>query len=52
VPTSLTVNPSLTIAALAERASAYVLASAKAAGVKVRAGAPAPGSASLPVVRR
>ena len=52
VPTSLTVNPSLTIAALAERASTFVVASAKEAGVKVSAGAPAPGNARLPVVRR
>jgi choline dehydrogenase-like flavoprotein len=52
VPTSLTVNPSLTIAALAERASAFGVARARAAGVPVRPGAPAPGSTSLPVVRR
>ncbi len=40
VPTSLTVNPSLTIAALAERASSFVLARAKELGVEVRPGAP------------
>src|SRR5205814_3659785 len=33
VPTSLTVNPSLTIAALAERASPGIIARARAAGV-------------------
>jgi enediyne biosynthesis protein E9 len=43
VPTSLTVNPSLTIAALAERASPAVVASARAAGVDVTYGAPPPG---------
>ena len=52
VPTSLTVNPSLTIAALAERASSFVVARAREAGVAVRAGAPMPGNASLPVVPR
>jgi enediyne biosynthesis protein E9 len=50
VPTSLTVNPSLTIAALAERATAFVIARAQEAGVPVRAGAPAPGNDSLPAV--
>jgi choline dehydrogenase-like flavoprotein len=43
VPTSLTVNPSLTIAALAERAVPAVVASARAAGVGVVYGAPPPG---------
>ena len=52
VPTSLTVNPSLTIAALAERASSFVVARAREAGVAVRSGAPMPGNASLPVVSR
>jgi choline dehydrogenase-like flavoprotein len=45
VPTSLTVNPSLTIAALAERASAFVSASARQAGLDLRSGIPTPGSA-------
>lgn len=45
VPTSLTVNPSLTIAALAERASVAVARRAAEAGVPVLAGVPAPGSA-------
>jgi choline dehydrogenase-like flavoprotein len=43
VPTSLCVNPSLTIAALAERASAAVVARAAESGVQVVYGAPAPG---------
>jgi choline dehydrogenase-like flavoprotein len=47
VPTSLTVNPSLTIAALAERASAFVIARARSLGVDVVAGAPEPGSGEL-----
>lgn len=42
VPTSLCVNPSLTIAALAERAAPAIVASARRAGVPVRYGAPAP----------
>ena len=43
VPTSLCVNPSLTIAALAERASRFVVARAASLGVPVRRGAtPAP----------
>jgi choline dehydrogenase-like flavoprotein len=45
VPTSLTVNPSLTIAALAERASVAIARRAAEAGIAVRSGAPAPGSA-------
>lgn len=45
VPTSLTVNPSLTIAALAERATSAVIDRARESGVPVRPGAPAPGSA-------
>jgi choline dehydrogenase-like flavoprotein len=44
VPTSLTVNPSLTIAALAERASVAIARRAAEAGIPVRAGVPAPGS--------
>ena len=43
VPTSLCVNPSLTIAALAERASPALVAAAADAGVDVAYGAPAPG---------
>jgi choline dehydrogenase-like flavoprotein len=43
VPTSLTVNPSLTIAALAERASVGILRAAKAAGIAVHATVPPPG---------
>ena len=35
VPTSLTVNPSLTVAALAERAGPAIIASARATGVPV-----------------
>ena len=42
VPTSLCVNPSLTIAALAERACPHIVDRAADAGVKVRYGAPAP----------
>ncbi len=45
VPTSLTVNPSLTIAALAERASVAIARGAADAGIAVTAGVPAPGSA-------
>jgi choline dehydrogenase-like flavoprotein len=45
VPTSLTVNPSLTIAALAERASVVIAARAAEAGVPVRTGVPVPGNA-------
>lgn len=42
VPTSLCVNPSLTIAALAERACPSIVERAAEAGVPVRYGAPAP----------
>ncbi|MEV7181613.1 GMC family oxidoreductase [Kitasatospora sp. NPDC093679] len=42
VPTSLTVNPSLTIAALAERAVPAVVSRARQAGVPVTYGAPPP----------
>ena len=45
VPTSLTVNPSLTIAALAERASVAIARSATDAGIALTAGVPAPGNA-------
>ncbi|HET7660758.1 MAG TPA: GMC family oxidoreductase, partial [Oryzihumus sp.] len=57
VPTSLCVNPSLTIAALAERATPGIVASAARAGATVRYGAPAPGGetagrrAVLPLLR-
>ena len=43
VPTSLTVNPSLTIAALAERASPGIAAAARAAGIRVVGDVPPPG---------
>ncbi|WP_435279883.1 GMC family oxidoreductase N-terminal domain-containing protein [Streptomyces sp. 1222.5] len=42
VPSSLTVNPSLTIAALAERATPAIIERAIQAGVPVRHGAPLP----------
>lgn len=42
VPTSLTVNPSLTIAALAERASVGILQRAKDVGIDVHPSVPAP----------
>jgi choline dehydrogenase-like flavoprotein len=42
VPTSLCVNPSLTIAALAERAAAGIARRASSYGVSVRAGVPVP----------
>jgi hypothetical protein len=45
VPTSLTVNPSLTIAALAERASVAIARCAADSGIPVLSGVPAPGSA-------
>lgn len=44
VPTSLTVNPSLTIAALAERASVGILARASDIGIDVRMTVPPPGN--------
>ncbi len=48
VPTSLCVNPSLTIAALAERASRYVVRRAAHFGVDVHTGpTPPPGNGSL-----
>jgi choline dehydrogenase-like flavoprotein len=42
VPTALTVNPALTIAALAERAMPGVIEAARARGIDVVPGAPAP----------
>lgn len=45
VPTSLCVNPSLTIAALAERATGAIVARARQAGVPARADVPPPGRA-------
>jgi choline dehydrogenase-like flavoprotein len=42
VPTSLCVNPSLTVAALAERACPHIVDRAAQTGVPVRYGAPAP----------
>ena len=44
VPTSLTVNPSLTIAALAERASVAIAARCAEAGIALRSGVPVPGA--------
>jgi len=43
VPTSLCVNPSLTIAALAERASALLLRRGSELGLTLRSRAPPPG---------
>lgn len=45
VPGALTVNPAMTIAALAERAQPGIVAAARARGVEVRYGAPAPDGA-------
>jgi choline dehydrogenase-like flavoprotein len=42
VPGALTVNPAMTIAALAERAVPHIVAAARARGVEVTYGAPAP----------
>jgi choline dehydrogenase-like flavoprotein len=48
VPTSLCVNPSVTIAALAERASRHIVRAAKTAGIKVHTGqTPPPGNGDL-----
>ncbi len=44
VPTSLTVNPSLTIAALSERASAKIARHAKSIGLPVKVSVPPPGN--------
>ncbi|MBM7774516.1 choline dehydrogenase-like flavoprotein [Actinokineospora baliensis] len=53
VPGALTVNPALTIAALAERAMPGIVAAARARGVDVRYGAPLPDdAASSPVTAR
>lgn len=46
VPTSLTVNPAMTIAALAERAMPGIVAAARERGVDVTYGAPTPGRAA------
>jgi glycine/D-amino acid oxidase-like deaminating enzyme len=46
VPTGLTVNPAMTIAALAERAVPGIVAAARERGVDVRYGAPTPAKAS------
>jgi choline dehydrogenase-like flavoprotein len=46
VPTALTVNPALTIAALAERAMPAMVRAAQQRGVNVRYGAPAPDGAT------
>jgi choline dehydrogenase-like flavoprotein len=46
VPGALTVNPALTIAALAERAIPGIVRAARARGVRVRYGAPAPDGAT------
>jgi hypothetical protein len=49
VPTSLCVNPSLTIAAMAERASRHIVRHARAAGIKVlTTQTPPPGDGRLP----
>jgi choline dehydrogenase-like flavoprotein len=50
VPTGLTVNPALTIAALAERAIPGIVAAARERGVDVRYGAPLPGKAATSVM--
>ena len=52
VPTSLCVNPSLTIAALAERASAMLLARAADYGVAVARRVPPPGESEPVRLRR
>jgi choline dehydrogenase-like flavoprotein len=46
VPCALTVNPAMTIAALAERAMPAIVRAAQQRGVQVRYGAPAPDGAS------
>lgn len=46
VPAALTVNPALTISALAERAMPGIVRAAQERGVDVRYGAPAPGGAT------
>ncbi|MFE7134299.1 FAD-dependent oxidoreductase [Streptomyces sp. NPDC057638] len=58
VPGALTVNPAMTIAALAERAVPHIVAAARERGVDVTYGAPSPGGATrgragvLPLLRR
>ncbi|MGR6975166.1 FAD-dependent oxidoreductase [Streptomyces cynarae] len=58
VPGALTVNPAMTIAALAERAVPHIVAAARDRGVAVTYGAPAPSghksgrNAVLPLLRR
>jgi choline dehydrogenase-like flavoprotein len=48
VPTSLCVNPSLTIAAMAEQASRHIVRYAHRAGIAVHTGTtPPPGSGEL-----
>lgn len=46
VPTGLTVNPAMTISALAERAMPGIVAAARERGIDVRYGAPTPGKAA------
>jgi choline dehydrogenase-like flavoprotein len=46
VPGALTVNPAMTIAALAERSIPGIIAAAQARGIPVRYGAPAPNGAT------
>jgi enediyne biosynthesis protein E9 len=46
VPGALTVNPAMTIAALAERAVPGIVAAARARGVDVTYGAPSPDGAT------
>ncbi|MEV0963593.1 MULTISPECIES: FAD-dependent oxidoreductase [unclassified Streptomyces] len=58
VPGALTVNPAMTIAALAERAVPHIVATARAKGIAVTYGAPAPTgyksgrNAVLPLLRK
>ncbi|GBQ03519.1 FAD-dependent oxidoreductase [Streptomyces spongiicola] len=58
VPGALTVNPAMTIAALAERAVPHIVAAARAKGIAVTYGAPAPTGyksgrdAVLPLLRK
>ncbi len=60
IPAALTVNPSLTISALAERASVYIVERARESGVPVQYGAPSPSGDTgprdavmeLPMVKR
>jgi enediyne biosynthesis protein E9 len=51
VPTGLTVNPALTVAALAERAVPGIVAAARERGVEVRYGAPLPTGATTVLTR-